>query len=335
MTGSDFQAPYWPPRSSPYETGVTDSQNTLGCASYSCFNASKNLQYPAYTHNVSYEVFEQMSAPAGHLTSYPQSSGATPPVVSNDFPNDINLPYSQEKLSNPNPPTIASDSFANDVHIPGQKCILPELADRELQPSADCSDIGSHNSVSAPCQPERPENHAVEVPRTECTFSGCPKTFTRDADMQRHAKKHRHGEPQFQCGVRDCGYGGCNRRDKIIQHFRNRHFKGHKDQRIFEIGKFCLPRCSDCLLSQSLLGSEDFAKAIYLGLRGWGHDAIQLLNLLSEDGKGLKKLTPMTEGQIIVHKSLAGEQKKVKLRAIRAKLPPSLQERFKDVQPWW
>lgn len=57
-------------------------------------------------------------------------------------------------------------------------------------------------------------------PRWACT--ACVKTFSRRADMERHAKKH-SGVREFQCGVVGCGYKGSYRQDKLEQHRRNCH----------------------------------------------------------------------------------------------------------------
>ncbi|KAF6220963.1 hypothetical protein HO133_002644 [Letharia lupina] len=57
-------------------------------------------------------------------------------------------------------------------------------------------------------------------PRWACT--GCDKTFTRQADMARHAKKH-SGVFEFQCDVAECSYRGSYRQDKLDQHKKNCH----------------------------------------------------------------------------------------------------------------
>ena len=55
-------------------------------------------------------------------------------------------------------------------------------------------------------------------PRWPCTT--CTKTFSRQADMVRHAKKH-SGERQYLCPVAGCKYKGSYRQDKLDQHRRN------------------------------------------------------------------------------------------------------------------
>ncbi|KAL9071660.1 MAG: hypothetical protein Q9161_004085 [Pseudevernia consocians] len=57
-------------------------------------------------------------------------------------------------------------------------------------------------------------------PRWAC--NGCVKTFSRRADMERHAKKH-SGVLQYQCNVTGCPYPGSYRQDKLDQHRRNCH----------------------------------------------------------------------------------------------------------------
>lgn len=57
-------------------------------------------------------------------------------------------------------------------------------------------------------------------PRWACT--ACVNTFSRRADMERHAKKH-SAVREFQCDVAGCGYRGAYRQDNLEQHARNSH----------------------------------------------------------------------------------------------------------------
>ena len=54
----------------------------------------------------------------------------------------------------------------------------------------------------------------------------CEKTFSRDADMERHAKKHSPAAKTFHCFVDGCKYNGEKgfyRRDKLMAHQRVKH----------------------------------------------------------------------------------------------------------------
>lgn len=51
----------------------------------------------------------------------------------------------------------------------------------------------------------------------------CDETFSRPADLERHAKKHLPGMKVHKCLVAGCDYEGNYWKDKLDQHFRKRH----------------------------------------------------------------------------------------------------------------
>lgn len=57
-------------------------------------------------------------------------------------------------------------------------------------------------------------------PRPTCPT--CTRSFSRQADLRRHAKMHQVGPKTFCCKVKDCGYG-THRKDKLGEHVRRRH----------------------------------------------------------------------------------------------------------------
>ena len=71
-------------------------------------------------------------------------------------------------------------------------------------------------SISPPTHVTGPYNHS----RWACT--ACAKTFSRQGDMLRHARKHTGALP-YQCLVKGCRYRGSYRLDKLEQHRRNCH----------------------------------------------------------------------------------------------------------------
>ena len=72
----------------------------------------------------------------------------------------------------------------------------------------------STNSPVAPAQEPNTENR-VPCPR-------CHNLFTRQADMERHAKSHDNSR-KIQCPVLGCTYRGYYRKDKVNQHIGKRH----------------------------------------------------------------------------------------------------------------
>lgn len=56
--------------------------------------------------------------------------------------------------------------------------------------------------------------------RPTCTH--CARSFSRHADLDRHAKKHKPDSKTFRCRVAGCAYSSY-RNDKLIEHDRRRH----------------------------------------------------------------------------------------------------------------
>ena len=57
-------------------------------------------------------------------------------------------------------------------------------------------------------------------PRPMCTE--CNQTFSRQSDLERHAKIHQAGPKAFQCQVAGCKYSS-SRKDRFDDHVRRRH----------------------------------------------------------------------------------------------------------------
>jgi len=166
--------------------------------------------------------------------------------------------------------------------------------------------IGSQSFGPSPCnisanpslhsaRTTRPKDPMAISSRAKCTH--CQKTFSRKADLQRHAQKHQSGEPQFQCGVKGCDYGGSHRLDKMGSHIKNRHLKANKYRGIFttwsewDLG-YCFPASGDCLFSQDFL-ETDYRQQRPEFWRHYGNQAdrdfFKATEVLTEDLKGLKK----------------------------------------------
>ena len=76
-----------------------------------------------------------------------------------------------------------------------------------------------------------PAQHTAtgSVGPTICTHPTCGKTFTRTADLLRHAKKHLEGPKQFECPAEGCerkGDNGFDRKDKLMDHMKARKHQG-------------------------------------------------------------------------------------------------------------
>ena len=68
-------------------------------------------------------------------------------------------------------------------------------------------------------------DHPFSSPRVRCTHPGCPKTFNRVSDMDRH-HLDKHNSKFFSCKFSDCdrmGVRAFDRADKLRQHLRERH----------------------------------------------------------------------------------------------------------------
>ena len=50
----------------------------------------------------------------------------------------------------------------------------------------------------------------------------CNQPFSRQSDLDRHAKKHQPGPKEFKCNVQGCKYES-HRKDKLREHVRRRH----------------------------------------------------------------------------------------------------------------
>lgn len=160
-------------------------------------------------------------------TAYTSGNAALPLQSSNTADGIHNAIKVDASLSLPNNATairIADDSNDNamyDIGLGAQSSGITRAMSSTLSPFIP-------DSVSGP----------NGRPRWACT--GCFKTFSPQADMERHAKK-RSGVLQYQCSVTDCRYRGSHRQDKLEQHRRNCHQLGfgRRKGRRFHLFFFC------------------------------------------------------------------------------------------------
>lgn len=73
-------------------------------------------------------------------------------------------------------------------------------------------------------------NHTQARPEVSgkfrCRHKGCSKSFTRAADLERHAKVHQDGPREFGCPAPGCerkGKRGFTRKDKLVDHWGCKH----------------------------------------------------------------------------------------------------------------
>jgi len=77
----------------------------------------------------------------------------------------------------------------------------------------------SHTAI-----PTSPVFSMEDKPKIPCPQ--CAKTFVRASDLERHAKSHAKGMPEFECPAPGCarkGMKGFWRKDKMMDHYRCRH----------------------------------------------------------------------------------------------------------------
>lgn len=126
-------------------------------------------------------------------------NGAYPP----SYANGISYP------SNTDPATAISMAHSNNNRASTSVALAVPSANTK-------STTSSALSPSTPGSVAEPNGR----PRWACT--GCANTFSRQADMVRHAKKH-SGVLPYQCPVANCKYKGSYRPDNLEQHRRNCH----------------------------------------------------------------------------------------------------------------
>jgi len=232
------------------------------------------------------------AAGSGFVYQFSDSDVAS---MSNNHPNENGV---QVMANSYVPAEISNHDYLSTKASASNPTTLPVDADFYSQSVKDKA-TGNQSCGPSPCntsaESKGPNDPIAGSARAKCTH--CQKTFSRKADLQRHAQKHQSGEPQFQCGVKGCDYGGSHRLDKMGSHIKNRHLKANKYRGIFttwsewDLG-YCFPASGDCLFSQDFL-ETDYRQQRPEFWRHYGNrtdrEFFKATEVLTEDLKGLKK----------------------------------------------
>ena len=122
-------------------------------------------------------------------------------------------PFGDPGLQYADPTFPMMSPFASDANGPGndyQGRIAPPSFNTPLEAIVDLPKTPhSTNDSNLDLAPQRP------------TCAECNKSFTRKADLDRHAKKHQADAKVFRCGVAGCTFDNY-RKDKVSVHFKRR-----------------------------------------------------------------------------------------------------------------
>jgi len=220
--------------------------------------------------------------------------------MSNNHPNENGV---QVMANSYVPAEISNHGCLSTKASASNPTTLPVDADFYSQSVKDKA-TGNQSFGPSPCNTSAgskgPNDPIAGSARAKCTH--CQKTFSRKADLQRHAQKHQSGEPPYQCGVKGCDYGGSHRLDKMGSHIKNRHLKANEYRGILTTYSkrsywarsltYCFPASGDCLFSQDFLGSKIYQERRPFWQR-FGNPIDRYFfpatEVLTEDLKGLKR----------------------------------------------
>ena len=122
-------------------------------------------------------------------------------------------PYTTDhSLSMMNPYAAATTGNVYQNPLPATNLTVPVEA--AVESPAMVSSTRDHVTDLAQYAPRRP------------TCATCGESFGRQADLDRHARKHRAGSNIFRCPVPGCEFSNY-RKDKLAEHVRRRHRHRH------------------------------------------------------------------------------------------------------------
>ena len=144
------------------------------------------------------------------------------------LPPEIHYPDSSR------PPALNSSPFdSNKTFQGGSAFFLPEaLSFPYTIPNFNPPPIATHTESlgddHVPSSASVEQIQGVPKLRIPCENKGCPKTFSRLADMKRHFNKHDSRSESYFCDEEDCTFSrrkgkGFYRHDKLLSHKRNMH----------------------------------------------------------------------------------------------------------------
>ncbi|MCJ1414163.1 hypothetical protein MMC32_000488 [Xylographa parallela] len=137
-------------------------------------------------------------------------------------------PDSSEVLALSNLNSVSNRDFQETSFqiVPGTIPVPYDVYDFRTPPNTLRSEFLAHEHI-----PSLPPTKSVQVVpklRVPCQKGGCPKTFSRLADMKRHFNKHDSRSEIYFCDEEDCKFSkikrkGFYRRDKLTSHQRKMH----------------------------------------------------------------------------------------------------------------
>lgn len=146
------------------------------------------------------------TAPMPYTWTPAASTGPMDPFMGAGFQ------YPDPTLPTTSPFTTAAATNANSIgnNYPGPF------------PAASLNDHLTTQLAAALEPPTAIQTVAHQAPQRP-TCPQCAQSFTRKADLDRHAKKYGDDGDRYFCAVEGCAYGGSHRKDKLVEHVRRRH----------------------------------------------------------------------------------------------------------------
>ena len=215
------------PLSNPIYSRLTGSSFAAGARSEVAATPSTAIPYtwgPAATtaHSSNYNFAPFIASNPSHLIENTFATGAAynggnanpgalwRPAASTDFTDSFN----DSGLQYADPTRPMMNSFAADANGTGN-----DYQGRIATPSFNSP---FEETVDLQKTPYATRDNGLDLATQRPTCAKCSKSFTRKADLDRHAKKHQADAKIFRCGVVGCTFDNY-RKDKVLVHIRRRH----------------------------------------------------------------------------------------------------------------
>ena len=207
LTGSSFAA--GATHSEVAATPSTPIQYTWGPAATTAHSSNYNFA-PLIASTPSHLIENTFATGAAYNGGNANPGAPWGPAASTDFTDsfgDLGPQYADPTL-----PTMSP--FAADANGTGN-----DYQGRIAPPSFNTP---SEATVDLPKTPHATHESDLDLAPQRPTCAECNKSFTRKADLDRHAKKHQADAKVFRCGVVGCTFDNY-RKDKVSVHIRRRH----------------------------------------------------------------------------------------------------------------